>query len=252
MNKNKSKVKGEKQSENPTYIESVANEILSKYRRLDSVLSHAPTRGSYHEKIIRDVIRGYLPSTFSTGEGFIINKEGKTSTQMDILIVDNLDPRSFGYKDNDFYIASDIATTSFGEVKTYCTKKEFMTAFKNLIEASIIMKGDNAARATSFLFCYDAYASKETFSSWLDLATSGVPRNGSVRVWNFPDYIFCLKKKIMFKRTQVPGGIQYFNLTSSDSKSNVVQLKIIEGLIQCITDGCGRIRMAQGINQLDR
>ena len=91
------------------------------------------------------------------------------------------------------------------------------------------MEGDNDARATSFLFCYDAYASKETFSKWLDLATSNVPKDGSVKAWNFPDYVFCLKKKIMLERRQVMGGIQYFNLTSSNSKSNIVQLKIVEG-----------------------
>ena len=250
MNKGNSKTKDKKQSDNPTYIESVANEILAKYRRLDSVLSHAPTKGSYHEKIIREVIRNYLPSTFSTGEGFIINKDGQTSPQMDVLIVDNLDPRSFGYKDNDFYIASDIAVTSFGEVKTYCTKKEFLDAFSSLIESSLIMGGDNSSRSTSFLFCYDAYASEGTFSKWLDLATAQVPKNGSVKLWNFPDYIFCLKKKIMYERRQVPGGIQYFNLTSSNARSNIVQLKIVEGLIQCITNGCGRIRLMQGIKPL--
>src|SRR5262245_23106951 len=110
----------------PSYIESIANEILSKYRRLDSVLSHAPSKGSYHEKILRDVIRSYLPSTFSVGEGFIINKNSETSSQQDILIVDNLDPRSFGYKDSDFFIASNIAVTTFGEVKTYCSRNEFI------------------------------------------------------------------------------------------------------------------------------
>lgn len=95
----------------PTYIESLVNEVLTKYRRLDSILTHAPTKGSYHEKILRDTIRQYLPSSFSVGEGFIINKEAKTSSQMDILIVDNMDPRSFGYKDNNLYVASNIAVT---------------------------------------------------------------------------------------------------------------------------------------------
>ena len=109
-----------------SYLESLANEVLSKYRRLDTILTHAPSIGSYHEKILRDVIKEYLPSTFSVGEGFIINKDGKTSSQMDILIVDNMDPRSFGYKDHDFYVASNIAVVCFGEVKTYSKKKEFI------------------------------------------------------------------------------------------------------------------------------
>lgn len=244
--------KSKNKTENPTYLESVANEILSKYRRLDSVLSHAPTKGTYHEKILRDVIRNYLPSTFSTGEGFVINLEGKTTSQMDVLIVDNLDPRSFGYKDNDFFVASDIAVTSFGEVKTYCKRNEFITAFHNLVNASLILGGDNAARVTSFLFCYDAYATKETFAKWTDIAISKLPNRSSTKTWNYPDYIFCLKKQVMLQRKQENGSFRYWNITSKDPSSNMVQQKIVESLIQCITDGCGRIRMLQGIKPLSR
>lgn len=241
-----------KKIQSPSFIESVANEVLSKYRRLDSVLSHAPSKGSYHEKILRDVIRGYLPSSFSVGEGFIINKNSDTSSQMDILIVDNLDPRSFGYKDNDFFIAANIAATCFGEVKTYCKRNEFIKSFHNLINASLIMGDDHAARATSFLFCYDAYASAESFAKWVDIAISKLPNRSSVNVWNYPDYIFCLKKKIMLERRQVPGGLQYWHATSKNPNSNIVEQKIMQDLFQCVTNGCSRIRMLQGITPLER
>lgn len=234
----------------PTYLESIANELLSKYRRLDSILSHAPTKGTYHEKILREVIRNYLPSTFSTGEGFIINKIGGVSSQMDVLIVDNLDPRSFGYKDNDFYIASDIAVACFGEVKTYCTKKEFTTSFHNLIKAKSLIGGLNA-KTTSFLFCYDARASTSTFSQWTDFAISKIENINEYAVWQYPDYVFCLNKKIMLERRNIPGGLQYFNVTSSDPSSNIIQQKIIQDLIQCITNGCARLRYLQGIKSLE-
>lgn len=241
-----------KKTQPPSFIESVANEVLSKYRRLDSVLSHAPSKGSYHEMILRDVIRGYLPSSFSVGEGFIINKNANTSSQMDILVVDNLDPRSFGYKYNDFFIATNIAVTSFGEVKTYCKKNEFINAFHNLIKGSLIMGDDNAARTTSFLFCYDAYASAETFAKWVDIATSKVANKSSVNIWNYPDYIFCLKKKIMLERKSIQNGFRYWNVTSNNPNSNVVEQIIMQNLFQCVTDGCSRIRTSQGIKILDR
>lgn len=236
-----------KKTQVPTYLESIANELLSKYRRFDLVLSHAPTKGSYHEKILRDVIRNYLPSSFSTGEGFIINKQGETSSQMDILIVDNLDPRSFGYKDNDFYIAADIAATSFGEVKTYCKRKEFITSFQNLVNAALLIS-EPRARVTSFIFCYDAYASNETFISWVDIAISKLTNRNVIKSWDFPDYIFCLKKKVMLEKRNVSGGIQYMNITSTNPSSNIIEQKIVESLIQCITDGCARLRKLQGIN----
>lgn len=248
----KQKRKTTSQIKVPTYIESLVNEILSKYRRLDSVLTHAPTKGSYHEKILRDMIRQYLPSTFSVGEGFIINKEAKTSSQMDILIVDNMDPRSFGYKDNDLYVASNIAVTCFGEVKTYSHRNEFVKSFHSLVEASMIMGGDHSARATSFFFCYDAYASAQMFSKWTDLAISKLKDIKSTNSWNYPDYVFCLKKKIMLERRPVNGGFQYWHVTDKNKKSNIVPQKILESLFQCVTDGCGRIRILQGIKPLER
>lgn len=230
----------------PTFLESLANELVSKYRRLDTILTHAPSKGSYHEKILRDVIRNYLPNSFSTGEGFIINKQGETSSQMDIMCVDNMDPRSFGYKDNDFYVASNIAVTCFGEVKTYCTKKEFITSFHNLINASLVM-GDQASRCTSFFFCYDAYATQKTFNEWTNTAMEMMPNKNKLDSWNYPDYVFCLQKKIMLERVNVPGGFHYKWTTS---KSNAVQQVMIESLIQCVTNGCSRIRIVQGIQPL--
>lgn len=241
-----------KKTQFPSYIESIANEVLSRYRRLDSVLSHAPSKGSYHEKILRDVIQRYLPSTFSVGEGFIINKDASTSSQMDILIVDNLDPRSFGYKDSDFFVAANIAVTCFGEVKTYCRKNEFIKSFHNLVQASLVMGKDNAARATSFIFCYDAYASQETFSKWPDAAIGKLPNIKQTNSWNYPDYIFCLKKKILLERRPIAGGFRYWHVIDKNASSNLIEPLIMQNLFQCVTDGCGRIRKVQGVNSLDR
>lgn len=232
----------------PTYLESIANEVLSKYKRLDSILSHAPSKGSYHEKILRDIIKSYLPSSFSVGEGFIINKESKVSSQLDILIVDNLDPRSFPYKDNDFFIAQNIAVTCFGEVKTHCTRKEFIDSFQKLVNNSLIIGDDegHAGRTTSFLFCYDAYASTETFKNWPDIAINKIkdkPKN----IWNYPDYIFCLKKKVFFERQPVSNGFQYINVTTKNKSNTIIEQMIIQNIFQCVTNGCSRIRLQQGI-----
>ena len=171
---------------------------------------------------------------------------------MDILIVDNLDPRSFGYKDNNFFIAANIAVTCFGEVKTYCNRKEFIKSFHNLVNGSLVMGGNNDGRATSFLFCYDARASAETFAKWPDIAIRKLPNKKSTNSWNYPDYIFCLKKKIMLERRPEKGGFQYWHATAKNPNSNIVQQKIMQDLFQCVTDGCGRIRAQQGITLLER
>ncbi len=231
----------------PAYLEAVTNEILAKYRKLDAVISHAPTKGSYHEKILRDVIRNYLPSTFSTGEGFIINIDSETSSQLDILVVDNLDPRSYGYKENDFFIASDIAVTCFGEVKSYATKNDFISSFHKLVKAKQVIK-ELPAKTTSFMFCYDARASEESFRAWVDEAIGQIPDRDQTRQWHYPDYVFCLKKNVFLERKEVPGrGFQYIAAIQRDSSSTYIQQKMMQELFQCVTNGCGRMRKYQGI-----
>lgn len=215
----------------PSYIEALANELLAKYRKLDSIISHAPTKGAYHEKILRDMIRNTPPSTFSTGEGLMINKSGQTSTQLDILVVDNFDPRAFGYKENDFYIATDISVVCIGEVKTYCSKKEFITAYHNLMAAKILVDDkDIPARITSFIFCYDARASQDTLAKWADEAALTFPGSSKARPWHYPDYIFCLKKKTFVERRVEGSGIRYWSAISKNTKSNIVEQLIIQNL----------------------
>lgn len=236
--------------EAPSYIESIANEVLAKYRRLDSILEHAPSRGTYHEKILRDVIRNYLPSTFSTGEGFIINFDGRTSSQLDVLIVDNIDPRSFGYKDDNFFVASDIAAACFGEVKTYCKKREFEESYEKLVDTATLLS-EPSGRATSFMFCYDAYATEETFRKWVEDKTKRLVDSGRYKPWHFPDYFFCLKKHVLLERETGSNYVLYnAKRRKKDSTSNVVQLLTMSYLFGCVTNGCGRLRKLQGIDLL--
>ena len=230
----------------PSYVESLANEILAKYRRLDSTLSHAPSKGTYHENIIRKLLRDYLPNTYSVGEGFAINMKGDTTSQLDVLIVDNLDPRSFGFKEDGFFIASDIAVCSFGEIKTNPTKSEFIKAFHKLVASSKVI--EDSARVTSFLFCYDAPVGQKAFFNWIEQAMATIPQGADYRPWNFPDYVFCLKKNIMkVKKSISTTAIQYTNVSTKKPDSNAVQQKIIQDLIGCVTNGCGRLRSLQGI-----
>lgn len=235
----------------PSYLESITNEILSKYRRLDSILEHAPTKGSYHERILRDAIRDYLPTSFSTGEGFIINKAGKVSTQLDILIVDNLDPRSYIHKDGNFFIATDIAAVSYGEVKTYCTKSEFIKSFISLVQTSQLICPPES-KTTGFIFCYDAHASAKTFTTWADEALVHLAKKGSFEPWQLPDYIACFKKEALLELKQTPEGYySYSHVIPKKKSSPIVKEMIISSVIRCISNGCGRLRKLQGIRSVE-
>ncbi len=234
-----------------TYLDSITQEVLAKYRRLDSIIDHAPSKGSYHEKVLREILQRYLPSTYSVGEGFVINKKGETSSQIDILVVDNFDPRSFVYKDNNFFVASNISVTTFGEVKTYCKKKEFHNSIQKLVQTSLVLGGIHASISTSFMFCFDAYASQETFLQWVDETTDKLQSNSELNAENYPDYIFCLKKRVFLEKRHENEGIRYWHVLDTKTRSNTVEQMIMQRLFQCITDGCSRLRKSQGIHLFD-
>lgn len=235
-------------SSEQSYLGSIASELLAKYRRLDSVLSHAPSKGTYHENILRSMLRGYLPNTFSVGEGFISNQQSEVSSQLDILIVDNFDPRSFSFREDNFYIASDFGVCSFGEVKTSPTKNDFIKSFHKLVRTSTLL--EESARSTSFMFCYDAPVGRKAFVKWVNEAIKSMPPEYGARAWNLPDYIFCMKLGITQQRDKMndnPDAVSYSSRYVDDKRFNKGQMLIIQELVSCVNNGCGRMRNAQGI-----
>lgn len=235
----------------PTFLESMAKEILAKYRRLDSLLSHAPTKGTYHENILRSFIDDFLPSTYSVGEGFFINEKGEVSTQTDILIVDNIDPRSFGFRSDNFFIASDLAVCCFAEVKTKPNHKDFLEAFKKVVKDSSLIP--DAGRVTNFIFLYEGPARHSTFAKWIEEAVLQANKDG-FPYFNYPDYIFCFQSGWIATRVTLPDEKFKYQISApkpNDSNSmDYQQQAIISNMYACIINGCGRLRNSQDITLL--
>jgi hypothetical protein len=194
------------------------------------------------------LIADFLPNSFSVGEGFITNQESELSSQTDILVVDNLDPRSFSFRADNFFIASDLAVCCLAEVKTRPTKSDFIDAILKLINGSKLIKG--ADRTTSFLFCYDGPKQIETLRRWLNEAIVKA-NNGEILPENLPDYVFCFSNGFILERTVEADGITPgYNAVRPRTQQSLgtLQQKIVSDLYQCVVNGCGRLRTRQGIN----
>jgi hypothetical protein len=63
------------------------NDILTSFKSFSNV-EHNPTKGGCREDIIRNFIKKVLPPWADVGHGIIVDRSGKQSPQMDIVIYD--------------------------------------------------------------------------------------------------------------------------------------------------------------------
>jgi hypothetical protein len=74
--------------------------------------------GRYHEAVLKNVIRRFLPANISIGTGFIVKHGGNngTSKQLDIILYDNTSPLLFS--EGDFIITTPANVRAVIEVKS--------------------------------------------------------------------------------------------------------------------------------------
>lgn len=114
------------------FYKGLANELLSKFRRINSFTSHGPSIGSYHEEALRDVIRNFLPERFSLKTGFVFKNNKEVSNQIDVLIIDENESRSYLLKEGNFVIVRPECVVASIEIKSELTKKSFKQGVNNV------------------------------------------------------------------------------------------------------------------------
>lgn len=148
-----------------TYYQSFADEILGKFRRISQLTPHALSNGTYHEEILRSVLRNFLTERFSVKTGFIYH-EGRTSGQLDIMIFDENNPIAYLFKEGEFAIVIPEAVTAVIEVKSDIDT----VSFDDSIEKIALVKSfiDIPAQLTGIVFSFDGGTSNdETLGKWL-------------------------------------------------------------------------------------
>src|SRR4051794_34848297 len=62
---------------------------LSSYESLAKTLvQHKAEKGRIVESVVKTALRSILPGRFSIGTGFVINSDGQSSSQLDLVIYD--------------------------------------------------------------------------------------------------------------------------------------------------------------------
>lgn len=110
----------------------LANELLAKFRRISSFVSHGPSIGTYHEEALRTVLRLMLPDRFSLRTGFVFHPDNGASQQGDILIVDEMEAGAYFFREGNFAVVNQAALACVIEVKTSLNKASFKEAVEGL------------------------------------------------------------------------------------------------------------------------
>jgi Domain of unknown function (DUF6602) len=122
------------------YFDGFAAELTGKLGRLNHLITHSGSTGTYHEEIVRTVLRNFLSKRFSVKTGFIYKDDENVSSQIDILIVDENAPAAYVFQEGDFAVVIPEAVIAFIEVKTTLTSQEFHKALKNIASAKKLME----------------------------------------------------------------------------------------------------------------
>lgn len=221
------------------YFHSFASEISSKFNRISDLIDHRGSIGNYHEEIIRSVLRNFLPKRYSVKTGFIRNLEGRVSSQMDVIIVDENIPTAYLFQDENFAIVMSNAVVAFIEVKTTLNAKDFDTSVKNIASAKSCF--DYPLKIPGIIFGYQGTKpTKKNLDNWFARKSLACLAN-SPELW--PNAIFFFSEGSLLTRINKDGKFEankYRKIFCDDKykdkqNDNALQLSIILGMI---LDGC--------------
>jgi hypothetical protein len=95
------------------YLASFSDELLAKSRRIDGLIRHTGTVGSYREELVRTMIGGLLPHRYQVSTGFIEN----CARQLDLIVWD-AERYAPLFREGDVVVVPAAAVRAIVEVKT--------------------------------------------------------------------------------------------------------------------------------------
>lgn len=70
-------------------FQGIANKMLIDFDEIQEQIVHSGIRGGQREQTLRDFLAKYLPKRYSVGTGHVMDREGKMSSQCDIVVYDS-------------------------------------------------------------------------------------------------------------------------------------------------------------------
>lgn len=173
------------------FYEGLAKEFVGKVGRLNHFIKHPLLIGQYHEEVLKNTIKAFLPERYSIKTGFVFVDKETVSKQIDILVIDENEPTSYFFQEGNFVIVHPDAVVCGIEVKTHLDKSAFEDAVENI--KSLRQMSYNSSYKKAFGGMVFAYYGTEltpqiTDSWWK--AITDIPEDINL----YPNKIFVLEK----------------------------------------------------------
>lgn len=109
----------------------VDKQLIHKLEEIQVSLSHNGNRGSSAEAVMREFLKVYLPSSNMIGEGEIVDTNGNTTTQLDIIIANDNQPYINDLREPGLFIIEGVDCV--GEIKTNLNSNDIATLIESCI-----------------------------------------------------------------------------------------------------------------------
>jgi hypothetical protein len=195
-----------------TLLREAAARLRAEFAFVKGTNPHAGSRGGEAEDKLRSFLNSHLPRRFRACTGFVLDRDGRLSRQMDVLIYDALSAPVYRADETLQIVPSDAVAVAI-EVKSRLTKAELVDAAEKLASVKVLSKTpvanlDRAAagvpvmftRSFGVVFAYEAETTLETLARNLVEINS----TSSSRLW--PDRVVVLDAGVIEYTTGLPTG----------------------------------------------
>lgn len=149
------------------YYDSFAEELSAKFRRVGHLVAHRGASGTYHEELLRVVLRNFLSRRYSVKTGFVYKNEAEVSFQVDVLVIDEHLASAYLYQEGEFAIVRPEAVVAAVEVKTILDASSFGNALENI--ASVRRLSAHPEDICGMVFGYEGTPpTPQTLGRWFE------------------------------------------------------------------------------------
>jgi len=121
------------------YYESLVKELLAKRELVRSLTRQCKIQGDYHEALIRDFARRFIPQMYEVGHGIIFDEKMNKSRECDVIIYRIRERRPL-FKSQDLVVVSSKDVKIVMQVKSRLYSRTLKDAIANLKEVKKLSK----------------------------------------------------------------------------------------------------------------
>ncbi len=115
------------------HLQGIFKILKNRFDYVNNSIGHSLTKGEENENEIRQLLVDFLPPKYGIGSGIIMDTEGNTSKQIDIIIYDKESPNYTLSSDSKLFLLDQVL--AFIEIKTTYTtgeKGSLMSSLENI------------------------------------------------------------------------------------------------------------------------